>query len=869
MCGIAGIFGFRDDDLIRKFSKKLSHRGPDGEGFYFSREASLLNRRLAIIDRKTGDQPIYNENKSLVIVFNGEIYNYAYLREELLQKGHLFKTNSDTEVIIHAFEQWGETGFDKLNGMFAVALYDIKNKKLYLARDHFGIKPLHFAFLEKDPSNIKSNLPLIKLIFSSEIKPLLYSGLVKIEPNDKIIYRYLKFRIHDEGRETFFKGINRLLPGEILVIDKNRIEYKKYTHLEDKLINSKETKINAENAELFQEKLTTSVKQRLISEVPVGTCLSGGLDSSSIVAIINKLLIDKSSQAKSIGAVQKTFSAVFPQETNDEEKYIDCVIDNSKNIKSYKVYPNVNDFHKDLIDFVRTQEEPTISTGPYAQYLVMNKAKEEVTVLLDGQGADEMLAGYLPYYLVYLRQLIKNHDLYLFFSELFFSKDHLFKLLGDFFKEKIGLTKKLNVTEILRSDFAIKFQNEQFIIKNNSLKKRLIEDIFQNSLPSLLRYEDRNTMHFSLEGRIPFLDFNLLNYVFSLPDQAIIHQGWNKNILRNAMHDFLPEMIVKRRDKIGFTTPENSWFKAMIPDLYQILVSNSFKERKYWEQKKVLNYFWDFINGKSSDTMFFWRLINIEIWLREFFPEIKNGEDIKINFKPKELVTVNKQSFLRRPLKTELFCKGDNLSEKIFQNLIRVNLESIDKKWFLVISEKIVAISQGRSYFIWDIHPTFWATFLSGHVTKTKTGIGLGSPFTMQLAINEVGLFRILIGALISFLTKPFNLKGIFYHVAGKVINQIDGPTEYSLYPSNVSAKLGPKDPDKVVLEIDKYLKDKIKFEVMKNYLGSVIIDANDLGQNILGNSTGMENKIIREIFKDNPMGQGNEQTPLTLVKGV
>lgn len=222
MCGIAGFYGFRNDNLIKKISKQLAHRGPDGEGDYLSDKVSLLNRRLATIDIKRGDQPIFNEDRSNVVVYNGEIYNFWQLRKELERYGHLFKTESDTEVIVHSYEQWKDNCFDRFNGMFAIALYDIKNDKLVLARDHFGIKPLYFSLFSESRQQIShsSGFPRArrghpksfetdvfdshKLIFSSEIKPILESGLIKKKPNDKTIYRYLRYRVHDDQKETFF-----------------------------------------------------------------------------------------------------------------------------------------------------------------------------------------------------------------------------------------------------------------------------------------------------------------------------------------------------------------------------------------------------------------------------------------------------------------------------------------------------------------------------------------------------------------------------------------------------------------------------------------------------------------------------------------
>ncbi|OGK10062.1 asparagine synthase (glutamine-hydrolyzing) [Candidatus Roizmanbacteria bacterium RIFCSPHIGHO2_01_FULL_35_10] len=907
MCGIAGFYGFKNDDLINKFSKELENRGPDGEGFYIDEKVTLLNRRLAIIDREGGDQPIYNEDKSIIIVFVGEIYNYQEQTKELVKLGHKFRTKSDTEVVVHAYEQWGVKSFDRHNGMFVFALYDKKKEKLLLVRDHFGIKPLYYSILD--------SIPTVKIVFSSEIKPLIYSGLVKKKPNDRIIYRYLKYRIHDNQKETFFEGVNRLMPGEYITVKNSELRIKNYTNLKNELLSSNNPEgwqaRNLQNLQKgqvkeFKKKLIEAIRLRLISEVPVGSCLSGGLDSSTVVAVVNKLLKEKIKEAKSVGKIQNTFSAVFPDESNNEEKYIDEVLKSVK-LESHKVYPKPEEFFKEMEDFVRTQEEPTISTGPYAQYKVMQEAHKYVTVLLDGQGADEMLGGYEPYNFFYLMQLWYEKKYFLYFKEFVCAFPIIAHAAIGQLAEIFGFRKSVKIDELLNPHYKNSYKAEKFKIEVFNLKKRLIEDIFSNSLPALLRYEDKNAMRFSIEGRVPFLDFNLLRYLFSLPDEALIKNSWNKNILRQVIKGLVPEKIRLRKNKIGFTTPEYQWFLRMKNKIYSIFLSESFAERKYFNQSEVLKAFQEFIEGKNDDTMLFWRLMNIELWMRIFF-DAKPVTELhgyrvtsfgKANAGKKVEINVEGKEYLRYPIRTELFKRRDNVVNKINESVIKflsqVNSSSSEtsssdihfrknfitssffkNKFFLIVSEKIVAIAQGRSYFIWDIKTGFWAKLLSRFVKKTPYGIGLGSPWTMQLAITEIGLPRMLFASLISLITKPFGIKGMFYRIAGGDINAIDGPTEYSLYPSNVSAKLGPKEPEKVANGIHNFLISNFQFPISKqasnfkklisNFLGVVIIDANDLGQNVLGNSTGLENKLIEKIFKDNPMGQSDEQTPLVLV---
>lgn len=860
MCGIAGIQGIKNDDLLKVFSHEMEHRGPDGDGFYFGENVSLINRRLAIIDIKGGDQPIYNEDKSIVVVYNGEMYNYRELREELEKEGHVFSTQSDTEVIVHGYEQWGDDCFDRFNGMFGIALYDIKKDRLLLARDHFGIKPLYFTVVKNGEA----------FAFASEIKPLLASKFVTTSPNETVIYRYLRYRIHDDSRETFFSNINRLLPGEMMVIEKGMSKIKSYTNLQSELVSQssaeKTSELTDANLKEFKDLLIDSISRRLISEVPVGTCLSGGLDSSTVVAVVNQLLLKHVGDSSSVGSVQKTFSAVFPGSTNDEESYIEALLATSQKIQDFKIYPQSREFLADLRTFVKTQEEPTISTGPYAQYKVMEQVHKQVTVVLDGQGSDEMMAGYLPYYFVYLRQLIDQKDYMGAVREVWNGRDVFIKFLF----QKLFAKKVVDTKRLLNAEFAENHRTERFIVEQKNLKKRLVQDIFKNSLQSLLRYEDKNAMKFSVEGRVPFLDFRLLRFIFKLSDKAIIWNGWNKYMLRKATEDILPQVINRRRNKIGFTTPEHEWFLKEHTALRDYFTSESFIAKAYLNQAELVIAFDEYVKGKTDDSMVFWRALNLELWLREFFPSIlvdkkKKKEKKCIN----PVVTVDGKHYERMLIPTHIFQKGEDYVKSITSLVKKPLVESRwskETKWFVVATEKIVATAQSRSYFIWDIHPGFFARFLSRFVSRVSYGIGLGSSWTMQLAIQEVGLPRILIATIVSVFTRPFGVRGMFYHVAGRSAAGIDGPTEYSLYPANVSAKLLPKDPQGVCKDIDKEFKTNLQPLTTSHYLGSVIIDANDIGRNILGNTTGIDDKVIEEIFRDNPMGQSDEQTPLAIV---
>ena len=377
----------------------------------------------------------------------------------------------------------------------------------------------------------------------------------------------------------------------------------------------------------------------------------------------------------------------------------------------------------------------------------------------------------------------------------------------------------------------------------------------------------------------------MTEFLFLLPDEAIIKEGWNKFILREATKDLLPELINRRRNKIGFTTPENEWFKKKSDKILAFFTGEQFEAKKYVNQAEVVMVFKDFIAGKTDDTMLFWRILNLELWMREFLikDSISNNQypitniQLPITKKIKTRIIVNQKIYSRYPIRTEVFKKGDNVAEKIVDNLFQCSnslKQEKEGKWFVVVSEKVVAVAQGRAHFIWDIQPSIFAEVLSRFVSRVPWGIGLGSPWTMELAIREVGLSRILLASVLGGLGRLVGVKGLFYRIAGRSVAGIDGPTEYSLYPANVSAKLLPKNPQKVCEKIDDNF--NLKFGIsnlnsnpklkISNYLGSAIIDANDIGRNVLGNTTPLSNKLIEEIFKDNPMGQTNEQTPVTLV---
>lgn len=949
MCGLAGYVGLDEQTgrpLLQRMADAQAHRGPDGEGFHAAGRVGLAHRRLAIIDRDGGEQPMRSADGRYVAVYNGEIYNYRELRSELADLGHTFTTESDTEVMLAAWARWGPDALDRFNGMFALAIADGHTGEVTLARDQFGIKPL---YLTEQPG---------LTLFASEIRPLLATGRVPRVPDDVTIYRYLRFRVHDDGERTFFAGISRLLPGQLAVIAPDgSVTRRTYTRLYDDLQELAAAPQEYGNVarKRFRQALGTAIGRRLVSDVPVGTALSGGLDSSTIVATIDRLLAASDSAAVAVGDRQQTFSAVFPGQRNDEERYVDAVAARcGQHLRVHKVRPDPEGFLADLRDFVRTQEEPVISTGPYAQYCVMREASQYVTVMVDGQGADEMLAGYLPYHLVRLRSLRRRGQRVRAVGELVRSADVLWRLGRFRALDRLRRRRTVPVTAMLAPDFAAAHARERFPVIPDDIKARLADDLFRNSLPALLRYEDRNTMRFSIEGRVPFLDPDLLRVVWGVDERAIVHNGWNKKALRDATVELLPELVHKRRNKIGFTTPEDAWFERIKNDVYAVFTSDEFGRRPYVNAPAVRAAFAQHLEGRAgADTMTFWRLLNLELWLREFIdaeqppgstaaagateagiaarasaaPDgagpaaggagpaaaIGDGEGAdgagpgrhpqapaKSDYVPnegKDLVLVPPPApdeggaepgrapaagsppaggWARFPLRVDLVAPGDDIpalaarrAGEFFAGLrdAPAGVAGLTAgRWYLYLSEKIVAIAQGRSYFTWQVRPSRWARVLSRFVVRTPHGIGLGHPVTMHLAIQEIGLPRVLAAASAGLAGKAVGRRGWFYRVAGAQVRAIDGPTEYSAYPANVSAKLAPKDPDLVAGIVSAAVRAGLDPSVAGRFGGTVIIDANDLGRNVLGHDTGLDHGQLVAAFADNPLGQGRQQTPVAIV---
>lgn len=599
MCGIAGFWGKPDHELLARMAGIVAHRGPDQEGFHETDVASIAARRLAIIDISKSHQPMSTPDGLLHMTYNAEVYNYRELREELRALGHQFLTDGDTEVVLHAYQEWGPASFARLNGMWGLAIIDLREAgapKVILSRDHFGIKPVYWAKAGD------------RVVFGSEIKSLLLDPALRTAPNEQRIYEYLGWGLHDQDDKTFFEGISSLPAASYAVVDASGVKVHRYW--EPKL----STDGNPDPRE-FRRLMSKSVERRLVADVPVGTCLSGGLDSSSIVALMSEQLRAHVPDAKSMGDRLKTFSAVFPGDAIDERSYIDEVLAASGAEGNF-VEPTSERFLEEVADVVWHADEPMVSTGPYAQWCVMRLARKKVTVLLDGQGGDELLAGYVSYHYVYLKQLLRERKYLRFLREAAAARDVLAPLV----RRRLGeRRKRLSIGSLLKPEYRARVKPPVDERVSDDLKKRLLQDLTAYSLPSLLRYDDRNSMAHSVESRVPFLDQELVEWVLTLPPDAIIRNGWSRAILRDGMKGLLPERIRLRRWKVGFTTPEMRWLKAQRREIEALFASPGFRSRPYWNADAVRDAFVAACDGRAEESLVFWRAMNVEIWLRVFF----------------------------------------------------------------------------------------------------------------------------------------------------------------------------------------------------------------------------------------------------------
>lgn len=587
MCGLFGIIN-KDKDTInvaelRRASAALQHRGPDDDGVFVEKNIGLAHQRLSIFDLgEGGRQPFEGWNK--VLVFNGAIYNFPEIKEELIDYGYDFRTKTDTEVILAAYDFWGKTCVQYFNGQWAFAIYDRAKREVFCSRDRFGIKPFYYTEING------------KFCFSSEIKA--FKNIVGWYPklNKTKAFEYLVYQMHDHTKETMFEGVYRLGNGQELNFNLETSAFEIETYYDLKNITTQNR--TAEDAvKKFSEKFTHAIELRLRADVLVGAALSGGLDSSAIVLTIPEIDND---------IYLSTFSVVYDEAKISERKYVEAVLKH-KAIQGYILQPSFTDYENSRKKIIWQQEEPYNGMGVEAQHAMFAAAKSAgVKVMLDGQGADEILAGYEKFYLGIFKSKISFLKKITTGFQLIRLHQIPWKKSWNDFKNYLLKNKEEQDFSwlILKPNPAKLFQRS----KENSvlaMSKNLISEL---GLNALLRYEDKNAMSFGIESRVPFLDHELVEFCLSIPADLKISKGIRKWILRESRKAVLPEIILKRYDKLGFATPEVDWLNKQKENLIKSI-----------EAKNQLSGIINFQKIKEiKDIKIIWRIYLLGEWMEIF-----------------------------------------------------------------------------------------------------------------------------------------------------------------------------------------------------------------------------------------------------------
>lgn len=664
MCGISGIISYQQNTtLVKSISSVLQeiiHRGPDDEGFVFFegntstpvfgkdtpldvKQSNLLyspkigieeintnanvvlaHRRLSILDlTEYAHQPLCNEDGNYWMVFNGEIYNYQTIKEELIALGYQFTSNSDTEVVLKAYIAWGAACLTKFNGMWSFVIYDKTLQKLFGARDRFGVKPFYY---------IHNNH---YFAFCSEIKGLLKLEGFKKEINPKAVYDYLVLGKMEIDSETFFKGIFELKPATYFELDVSTQKFEIHNYFQLKT-NTNWEKVDKFKSEIIitdlKTKITNAIATRLNSDAKTGTCLSGGIDSSIVVGTINELL--KQNKIEQIGEKQEVFTASYPNDAIDESKWAKLVVDQTKTNWN-QTFPTAAQLKEQLEDLVYAQDIPFGSSSTFSQYKVMELIhSKNVKVTLDGQGADELFGGYANHFTNWMANAFKSFSFSAIRQNLnnahpsFSNKKNILKLpIQSFFIKNF---QKIYFKKFIKHEPELAFVNSK-LISTNQNRFNFINDKIKPTFNELLHYQftkyglkhllrtaDRNSMHFSVESRMPFADdIELIETVFNISGSYKIQQGKSKFLLREAMKDLLPNEIYNRTDKIGFATPEKKWMQELKPYFKEIISQQKNDEYVNWEEF-YQNFDAIYDNALNTSTLRLWRFINFALWRKVY-----------------------------------------------------------------------------------------------------------------------------------------------------------------------------------------------------------------------------------------------------------
>lgn len=639
MCGINGIaFSSQsgrqaDATVLKRMRDVITHRGPDDEGIFVDGRIGLGHRRLSIVDVASGHQPMTNEDGSLHITYNGEIYNHTDYREPLIARGHIFKTHCDTEAILHLYAEYGDDCVDRLRGMFAFAIWDRNKRELFIARDRLGVKPLYYVHTAEG-----------SLYFASEIKALLEARAVKPELNFRAFSDYLANHA-TSGEETLFVGVKRLLPGHTLRWRDGEIKIRKYWDVsfeKQAQAGRSDADYIAEWSELFKK----SVQLRLMADVPLGMFLSGGIDSSAIAAVMSTLVDEPI----------KTFSVAFAEREANELEYARMVAQAYKT-DHHEIVVTPEQFWAKLPDLIWHEDEPLAHPSSVALYFVSHLASQHVKVVLTGEGSDELMAGYARY-----RKTILNLALGEQYHRVVPSgvRDLVRKqfagMTGSKLRLKLGRT-FLNLSPDIESiyfdNFAVFSRSLQHQLLTpdamdrmgaidpyagvrdvlhdtdaQSLLDRLLYADIKTYLHELLMKQDQMSMAASVESRVPFLDHKLVEFTSSLPERLKLRRWTTKYVLRQSMKGVLPPAILDR-PKMGFPVPIGKWFRgAYAPVLDEYVLGSRAIDRGIFDADFVRSLVDQHQRGVANHSERLWSLVNLEMWFRRFI----DGEDAGANF---------------------------------------------------------------------------------------------------------------------------------------------------------------------------------------------------------------------------------------------
>ena len=605
MCGIDGILSKSeiDRESLKKMNQCLVHRGPHSAGFFFDNNIGLGMRRLKVIDLETGDQPIFNEDKEIVVVFNGEIYNFDSLTEDLKRKGHVFKSKTDTEVLVHGYEEWGiDELLARLNGMFAFCIYDKRKNKAFLARDRLGEKPLYYFHSQGD------------FLFGSELQALLESGKIPIKISKLGLYCYLAVH-YVPGDICIIEGVKKLLPGHYLEFDFDNfsITLTEYWDLAERKF---EERTYEEYLYHLKKLLEDSVKRRLVADVPVGVFLSGGIDSSIIVAIMKKF----SNQVN-------TFSIGFENLEFDETKYVEMVVKKYKTVHHHFIL-QVNKILELLPKIIQYMDEPSGDQALLPVYWLSHEAKKYVTVVLGGEGGDEIFAGY-SYYPTEAQNLddLKIDDSHQILYP--FLKDGREETLSGFpvltsSRDRMQLIKNFNMNELAKElkkyQWLDKFK-EKIKKITDLLRMHQYADIKTWLPDDLLMKFDKMSMSTSLEGRAPYLDYRLVEFAYNLPAKYKINNKTSKIILRDAFREELPNKIFDRK-KQGFNLPMSEWLRINLHEYLENSTKLPYDDHINNDYLKILVDI--HISGKEERGRLLYAILIYKLWAKNLFERFRN-----------------------------------------------------------------------------------------------------------------------------------------------------------------------------------------------------------------------------------------------------